>query len=388
MSNQEHNLPFFTPGQKRLFSITICALSIFVLFLLAGWLLRSITDFLHHFSSVIWPLAISSILTVFLSPVVGVIEKKLSLGRGVSIIILYCLIILAGACATWTVGGEIVRQTRELVGSSVNWPERIETQLRQSMSPGTWEGISQKYNNFKRDWKETLNALGSQAPKITKGSAGALKDAWAGINSFLSSLACMAIIPIYLYYFLGSRQNHLDKMVTQLSFLSTGTREDLRYLVLQFREIIEAFFRGQLLIGILMGVGYAVGFSLAGLKFGIALGLFFGVLNMVPFLGSVVGLVTAFTVSYLQPGGILESGEWNILWGCGITFALVQFLESYWLSPKVMGGRTGLHPVVIIASVFFWGTAFGGILGMILGIPLTAFLIILWRLLRQKYIPS
>ena len=87
----------------------------------------------------IWPLAISSILTVFLSPVVGVIEKKLSLGRGVSIIILYILVILAGACATWAVGGEIVRQTRELVGSSVNWPERIETQLRQSMSPGTWE---------------------------------------------------------------------------------------------------------------------------------------------------------------------------------------------------------------------------------------------------------
>ena len=104
MSNQEHNLPFFTTGQKRLFSITLCALSIFVLFLLAGWLLRSITDFLHHFSSVIWPLAISSILTVFLSPVVGVIEKKLSLGRGVSIIILYILVILAGACATWAVG--------------------------------------------------------------------------------------------------------------------------------------------------------------------------------------------------------------------------------------------------------------------------------------------
>ena len=238
------------------------------------------------------------------------------------------------------------------------------------------------------DWKETLNALGSQAPEITKGSAGALKDAWAGIYSFISSLACMAIIPIYLFYFLSSTQNHLDRMVGQLSFLSIDTRQDFRFLVLQFREIIEAFFRGQLLIGFLMGIGYAVGFSVAGLKFGIALGLLFGVLNVVPFLGSVVGLVTAFTVSYLQPGGILESGDWSILWGCGITFTLVQLLESYWLSPKVMGDRTGLHPVMIIASVFFWGTAFGGILGMILGIPLTAFLIILWRLLRQKYLPS
>ena len=43
--------------------------------------------------------------------------------------------------------------------------------------------------------------------------------------------------------------------------------------------------------------------------------------------------------------------------GCGITFLIIQLIESYWLSPKVMGDRTGLHPVVIIASVFFWGTA-------------------------------
>ena len=162
-------------------------------------------------------------------------------------------------------------------------------------------------------------------------------------------------------YFLSSTQNHLDRMVGQLSFLSIDTRQDFRFLVLQFREIIEAFFRGQLLIGFLMGIGYAVGFSVAGLKFGIALGLLLAFL-MLSLLGSVVGLVTAFTVSYLQPGGILESGDWSILWGCGITFTLVQILESYWLSPKVMGDRTGLHPVMIIASVFFWGTAFGAFL--------------------------
>ena len=75
------------------------------------------------------------------------------------------------------------------------------------------------------------------------------------------------------------------------------------------------------------------------------------------------------------------SGVWNY-------FLIIQLIESYWLSPKVMGDRTGLHPVVIITSVFFWGTALNGILGMILGIPLTAFLIVFWRLLRRKYFTS
>ena len=58
-----------------------------------------------------------------------------------------------------------------------------------------------------------------------------------------------------------------------------------------------------------MGVGYAIGFSLSGLKFGITLGLLFGLLNVVPYLGSVVGIVTTVLVAYLQPSGIAESGN-------------------------------------------------------------------------------
>ena len=66
-------------------------------------------------------------------------------------------------------------------------------------------------------------------------------------------------------------------------------------------------------------------------------------------------------------------------------FVLVQLLEGYLLTPKIMGRQTGMHPVVVIVAIFFWGTALGGILGMIAAIPLTAFLIVVWRLLRRKY---
>lgn len=59
-------------------------------------------------------------------------------------------------------------------------------------------------------------------------------------------------------------------------------------------------------------------------------------------------------------------------------FAAVQMLDGYFLTPRIMGGRTGLHPAVIIFSVFFWGIALDGILGMVLAIPLTAFAAVLW----------
>ena len=132
------------------------------------------------------------------------------------------------------------------------------------------------------------------------------------------------------------------------------------------------------MIGLFMGIGYAIGFTLSGLKFGIALGLLFGLLNIVPYLGSIVGIGTALLVAYLQPGGISETGEWTVLLGCGASFVVVQLIESYYLTPKIMGQQTGLHPVVVIVSIFFWGSALGGILGMIFGIPLTAFIIIAW----------
>ena len=243
-----------------------------------------------------------------------------------------------------------------------------------------------EFEEFKHSWKETLAALGSKTPEITKGSAKVLQNTWSGIGTFFSYLASLAVVPIYLFYFVSSRSDHMASFAKQLKFLGADARDDVGYLIRQFKDILESFFRGQLLIGFFMGIGYAFGFSLSGLKFGIALGLLFGVLNVVPYLGSILGIVGTLLVSYLQPGGILESVSWGVLTGCTITFIVVQVLESYWLSPKVMGDRTGLHPVVIIASVFFWGTAFGGVLGMIMGIPMTAFLIIIWRLMLQKYL--
>ncbi len=230
-----------------------------------------------------------------------------------------------------------------------------------------------------------METIGQQGEEIAQKSAEVIKSAWAGLLGFFAQVTFLAVIPIYLFYFLSSNRNLLEDLEEELGFLSASVKEDVVFLIREFVGIMVAFFRGQLLIGLLMGVGYAIGFTISGLKFGIALGLLFGLLNIVPYLGSIVGIVTAVLVAYLQPGGIAETGEWTVLLGCGISFLVVQLIESYYLTPKIMGQQTGLHPVVVIVSIFFWGTALGGILGMIFGIPLTAFIIIAWRLLCRKY---
>jgi predicted PurR-regulated permease PerM len=109
--------------------------------------------------------------------------------------------------------------------------------------------------------------------------------------------------------------------------------------------------------------------------------LMLGVLNIVPYLGTILGLSIALPLAFFQPEGGL-----NLLLVVVGVFVVVQCIEGWYLTPKIMGSRTGLHPVTIIVAIFFWGTALGGILGMILAIPLTAFFVTAWRLLKRKYL--
>ena len=166
-------------------------------------------------------------------------------------------------------------------------------------------------------------------------------------------------------------------------FLKPGTRDDVSYLLHEFVDIIVAFFRGQLIIAFLQGLLFAAGFSLVGLRYGFVIGLLLGFLNVIPYLGSMIGLAIAIPLALFQ-----ADGGWTTCLLVLVVFAVVQQIEGWFLTPKIMGDRTGLHFMAIIVAIFFWGTALGGILGLILAIPLTAFLASLWRLAREKYIPE
>jgi predicted PurR-regulated permease PerM len=124
----------------------------------------------------------------------------------------------------------------------------------------------------------------------------------------------------------------------------------------------------------------AIGFTIVGLKFGLVVGLVVGVLNIIPYLGTIIGLGVTLPLAFFQPdgGGALAG---LVL----LVYTLVQVIESWFLTPRIMGERTGLHPVMIIIAIFFWSTAFQGVLGMLLAIPLTAFFVTVWRLLKRKY---
>jgi predicted PurR-regulated permease PerM len=140
----------------------------------------------------------------------------------------------------------------------------------------------------------------------------------------------------------------------------------------QIGEVIATFFRGRLLVCLLKGAVLVVGLALAGFDYALLLGLAGGFLSLVPFVGPMLTGVVAFLI------GLGDHGFVYTLVATVAVFTVAELVEGYVLIPKILGDSLGLHPVVILVSVFAGGAALG-MFGFLIAIPLTATLVILAR---------
>jgi predicted PurR-regulated permease PerM len=335
----------------------------------------------RQFSGVIWPIATAGILALILHPFVDFLQNRFRLRPLASVIVLYGLVVLAVAGILLAVAPAVVGQIIDFFSYLPTLWQHIVTWSEQHVPD--WLALFRKYSDVPAV-KNALGALTSQAQDLAAHVVPSLKQAGAGLFGLFGLIASLAIIPVYLFFFLmADSRDPTTRLTEHLVFLRPRLRDDVVFLAREFIGIIVAFFRGQILIGLIMGVLLAAGFSIAGLKFGLALGITIGFLNIVPYLGSILGLSIVLPLALLQPDG----GLWLFFTCIGI-FVAVQIIEGWFLTPRIMGQQTGLHPVAIIFAVFFWGEALGGILGMLLAVPLTAFFVTAWRLVRRRYLQS
>lgn len=330
-----------------------------------------------HFSDVLWPITAAGVAALVLRPAVTFMETRFKFTRIASVVILYALVALGFGGFLVLIIPAVIQQLLDFIAYvpeawaraqafvEANYPAWIEIAQRHTENP-TINSIVAGFTN------EIKSMLQSALPSIRAAGAGAL--------GFFGFAAALAIVPIYLFFFLLSRHDPTKGLEDHLGFLEKGIRQDVAFLVRNFIGIVVSFFRGQLMIGLIMGLLLTLGFWLVGLKFALVLGLTLGILNIIPYLGTIVGLSLTLPLAFFQ-----TDGGWLLVALTLAVFILVQNIEGWFLTPKIMGDRTGLHPVTIIFAVFFWGTAFDGILGMVLAIPLTAFFVTAWRLAQQKY---
>ncbi|HMP72460.1 MAG TPA: AI-2E family transporter [Kiritimatiellia bacterium] len=367
----------FSSRQQVVITRAITLISAVALAAVVVWLFVLAIRFFTFFSGVFMPLAVAGIFALMLKPYYGWWLKVCRSEGAAAGLVLMSLLVPVGALL-WFFGSLLAAQVNGLIESIPDWLEAM-TGWMKERQPKVME-LWERYE------------LGERAEGLLGMGSGWIASSVAGVESTLASMGSAVfravtgllgwvVLPVYFIFLLMIPSVPAARFDEALPFLKRETREDVVYLVKEFVGIMVAFFRGQFVIAFLQGLLYGVGFAVAGLRYGFILGLIFGLLNIVPYLGNILGLLIVLPLAYFQVGGGMELLFWTL-----VVFGVTQVIESYVLTPRIMGQQTGLNPGVIIFAMFFWGSALGGILGMILAIPLTAFLVVLWRLLRQKYV--
>jgi predicted PurR-regulated permease PerM len=185
----------------------------------------------------------------------------------------------------------------------------------------------------------------------------------------LNLVALVFITPIVTFYLLRD----WDRMVAAVtSVVPPGGLPVARRLAAEVDEVLAGFLRGQGLVCLFLAAFYAAGLELVGLEHGATIGLLTGLFSFVPYVGMLVGVAVGLTEAAVQFGSPLP-----VLLAAGV-FALGQFVEGNFLTPRVVGRRIRLHPVWVIFAVLA-GTALFGFAGTFLGTPAAAVVAVLVR---------
>ncbi|MFO3704875.1 AI-2E family transporter [Xanthomonas codiaei] len=190
----------------------------------------------------------------------------------------------------------------------------------------------------------------------------------------------LALLPILAFYFLRDWDRLVERVaaVVPRAYIGTVSR-----LALESNDVLGGFIRGQFLVMLALGAIYATGLSIIGLNLGLLIGIIAGFISFIPYLGATTGIVLALLAAVVQAQGL----DLKLLIGVGVVFTVGQLLESYVLTPRIVGDKIGLHPVAVIFAVMAGGQLFG-FLGMLLALPVAAVANVLLRYAHEQYTRS
>ena len=322
----------------------------------------------HQLRPVLSPFVIGALIAYLGDPLADRLESR-GLGRGLAAALVFLLIgMLLAIILLFTL--PVVAQQLDMLVRKV--PLAFEW-LIQTALPRIQEllGLPQQglpVLELRQRIAENWQSVGKLVSGVSSYITG------SGIN-FLVSLGNLVLIPIVAFYLLRDWDKLTPKVLRLLPMAWQKTARDLAR---ECDEVIGAFLRGQLLVMLsLVGI-YATGLWLVGLELAFLIGALAGLASIVPYLGTVVGVVTAVIAGWLQ------FQDLSILLWIGLVFVIGQALEAYLLTPRLVGNRIGLHPVVVIFAVLAGGQL-AGFVGILLGLPAAAVIMVFLRHFHRQY---
>ncbi len=397
-----------TERQARLIWLALTGLAVAVLAGLAGGLIWVLKLAIQLLGPVLWPLAVAGVLAYLLDPVVDLLERR-GVKRARAILCVFALALVIVVTFFSSVVPQLVSETRQLAARVPTYATRVEGKIEDWMTKpflrnllerrattGTQElpltttneaGAIVTTNAVASTTTNAPAVLGPLDQQTLQTAASKLAEALPKIGywlfgqvgrvaSWFGVLAGLALIPVYTFYFLLEKHSISSRWTQYLPLADSGFKNELVFVLNSINNYLITFFRGQVLVALCDGILYAIGFLLIGLPYAVLIGAMAVVLTMIPFLGAIVTCTTALIIA------VVVFGDWSHPVLVLVVFGCVQGLEGLVISPRIMGGRVGLHPVTIIIAVMVGTTLLGGLLGGILAIPLTAAL----RVLMSRYV--
>ncbi len=325
---------------------------------------------LYLLAPVLTPFMVSAALAYLGDPLVDRLERHFS--RAVSVLIVFCAIFLALfvviAIIVPILQQEVVTLLRKLPG----YIDFIQTtvvpwlQARLPVEAGVWD-MSQLKEIITRNWQ----GVGGVA-------AGVLGTVSKSGLAFLGWIANLVLIPVLTFYLLRD----WDIMIARIHELIPRRWEPkVVRLARDCDEVLGAFMHGQLLVMVSLGTVYSVGLYLVGLDMALLIGMGAGLVSFVPYLGFILGVTVAGVAAAMQFQELVP-----LLYVLAV-FGVGQLLESFLLTPYLLGDRIGLHPVAVIFAVMAGGQLFGFV-GVLVALPVAAVVMVLLRHAHEHYVSS
>lgn len=229
------------------------------------------------------------------------------------------------------------------------------SQKENSGGQGTEAASSQESQGSSQD----ASGNGSIAQKGQK-AFGFLMKTIGFIGTFL-------LVFIYIFFLLTYRKRFKEFL---LRLFPKEKNAEVKEIIHKSARVTQQYLVGKLMLSGVLAVLYSIGLGISGVSNFILISLIAALLNILPYIGNIIGLVLALAFGYLT------SGETGMLIGILITFAVAQFFESYFLEPYLVGDKVDLHPFMVILVVVLGGSIWG-IMGMLLAIPILAIITII-----------
>ena len=342
---------------------TLMIISLLILVLTATMLYFSSTVFLQLF--------IAFTLAYILNPAVGWLEKK-GLDRIVSIIVVFTAAVIIGAAFTIFM---VVSITAELSNVQINLPAYAQHLYEITPMPvKSYLGIETKDLLFLR-LNDLLQQARAMSPDLVKPIWDFIQKAFSSTIGLILAILGYLIIPVYLFYLLAD----LPRLKLFIDdFIPLRFRTAYEEKLAEVDAILSGFIRGQLSVCVILAVLYSIGLYFIGIDMAIAIGTLAGVTFIIPYVGTIIGIILSVIMAFLKFQDILHP----LL--CLGWFSLVQGLEGTVITPRVVGNTVGLHPLIAIVALLIGGQIFG-LIGMLLAVPVTAVLQVFLRSLADYY---